>query len=140
MGVSLVTRSCLRRSEVSSGRRRLTLPSPMSTIPGGPTTRVTTSCCLVTAIAGSVFHPRRSIPSAAAAAPGLPSIWLSAAFWARRPNTISTPSVPNSTPKAMANHSDLSSSRMTAKPARPASRNTPSRIRPIRVSDCLVIV
>ena len=41
----------------------------MSTIPGGPTTRWTMSCCLLNAITGSVFQPLRSILSAAAAEP-----------------------------------------------------------------------
>ena len=75
MVISEATRSCLRRSEARSERTRLGWPSPTSTMPGGPTTRWTTSCCLVKPTAGSTFQPRRSMLSAAAAAPGCPSIW-----------------------------------------------------------------
>ena len=39
--------------------------------PGGPTTRCTTSCCLVNATAGSVFQPRRSMPRRGRGRPGL---------------------------------------------------------------------
>ena len=39
IGVSAATRSCLRRSVAISWRSRLWLPSPISTMPGGPTTR-----------------------------------------------------------------------------------------------------
>ena len=39
IGVSAATRSCLRRSVAISWRTRLGLPSPISTMPGGPTTR-----------------------------------------------------------------------------------------------------
>ena len=64
-------RACVR-SVASSCLSRLGLPSPTRTMPGGPTTRCTTSCCLLKPTTGSTFQPRRSICSAAAAAPAGP--------------------------------------------------------------------
>ena len=63
-GVSAATRSCLRRSVAISWLSRLGLPSPTRTMPGGPTTRWTTSCCLVNADGGlglpaAAQHPQR---------------------------------------------------------------------------------
>ena len=144
IGVSAATRSCLRRSEVSSARRRCGLPSPTRTMPGGPTTRCTTSCCLLNAITGSDFQPRRSIRSAAAAAPGCPSICVYAAFWARRPNTIIASSVPSSsapTTEMMTPSTPLvgRSSQKTTKPITRPTTSEPKTHRPRRGSDRLAI-
>ena len=64
IGVSLADPLVLAPLGGQQRPSRLGLPSPISTMPGGPTTRCTMSCCLVNAMAGLDLPAARSIPSA----------------------------------------------------------------------------
>src|SRR5690625_382425 len=70
------TRATFLRSPSSRRLTRWGGPSLMSTTPGRPTARKTTSWCRGSIATGcsSMFQPRRMVPSAEPAAPGVPSI------------------------------------------------------------------
>ena len=90
IGISAATRSCLRRSR----GQQLAQPVGVALADQDDAGRADDAVHDVLLL-GEGDRPGRSssrgasIRSAAAAAPGWPSIWLYAAFWARRPKTIS---------------------------------------------------
>ncbi|RPK92954.1 hypothetical protein EES47_01690 [Streptomyces sp. ADI98-12] len=87
-GTSTTIRAIFFFSAASRPFTRFGLPSATRTMPALPTARCTTSWLRLTATAGVVVQPRPMLSRTAAAAPGWPSIWLNAAFSARRPKMI----------------------------------------------------
>ena len=94
IGVSLATRSCLRRSAASSGREPVGVALADQDDAGRADDAVHDVLLLGEADAGSTFQPRRSISARRRRRPGWPSIWSYGAFWARRPKTISAARMP----------------------------------------------